>query len=228
MITLLGVGHVFDIGRAVRAEILSRRPKVVALELDAARYQALMSPQPRPHGFSVLGLLAQFQVRIANQYGVRVGDEMVAAARAAREVGSEVALIDQDSAVILRRVWREMAGRERLRLLVSTIGGFFTRRERVEAELQRFYQDEQGFIREFARELPTAKRILIDERDAGMARSLRQLAEARGDVVAVVGEGHVNGLLSHLEGAPVQVVHLEQLRSSPAGPNASVNVSVQL
>ena len=61
-----------------------------------------------------------------------------------------------------------------------------------------------------------------------MARSLRQLAEARGDVVAVVGEGHVNGLLSHLEGAPVQVVHLEQLRSSPAGPNASVNVSVQL
>ena len=187
-----------------------------------------MSPQPRPRGFSVLGLLAQFQVRIANQYGVRVGDEMVAAARAAEEIGSDVALIDQDSAVILRRVWREMSGRERLRLLVSMIGGFFTRRERVEAELQRFYQDEQGFIREFARELPTAKRILIDERDAGMARSLRQLAEARGDVVAVVGEGHVNGLRIHLEGAPVQVVHLEQLRSPPAGPNASVNVSVQL
>src|SRR5256712_5064696 len=228
MITLLGVGHVFDIGRAVRAEILARRPKVVALELDAARYQALMSPQPRPDGFSVLGLLAQFQVRIANQYGVRVGDEMVDAARAAREVGSEVALIDQDSAVILRRVWREMAGRERLRLLVSTIGGFFTRRERVEAELQRFYQDEQGFIREFARELPTAKRILIDERDAGMARSLRQLAEARGAVVAVAGAGRVDGLPSHLEGAPGPVVHLEQLRSSPPGPDASVNVSVQL
>jgi pheromone shutdown protein TraB len=228
MITLLGVGHVFDIGRAVRAEILARRPNVVALELDGARYQALMSPQPRPRGFSVLGLLAQFQVRIANQYGVHVGDEMVAAARAAQEIGSEVTLIDQDSAAVLRRVWREMSGRERLRLLVSTIGGFFTRRERVEAELQRFYQDERGFIREFARELPTAKRILIDERDAGMARSLRQLAETHGNVVAVVGEGHVNGLLSHLDSTPVQVVHLEQLRSSPPGPNASVNISVQL
>src|SRR2546430_2359963 len=135
MITLLGVGHVFDIGRAVRAEILARRPKVVALELDAARYQALMSPQPRPRGFSVLGLLAQFQVRIANQYGVRVGDEMVAAARAAREVGSEVALIDQDSAVILRRGGREMAGRERLRALGLTIGGFFPPGERGEGGL---------------------------------------------------------------------------------------------
>src|SRR3989442_2651639 len=224
MITLLGVGHVFDIGRAVRAEILSRRPKVVALELDTARYQALMSPQPRPRGFSVLGLLAQFQVRIAKQYGVRVGDEMVAAARAAEEVGSQVTLIDQDSAVVLRRVWREMSGRERLRLLVSTIGGFFTRRERVEAELQRFYQDEQAFIREFARELPTAKRILIDERDAGMARSLRQLAETRGDVVAVVGEGHVNGVLRHLDCAPVPVVHLQPLRSSPPGPQAHVEL----
>jgi pheromone shutdown protein TraB len=228
MITLLGVGHVFDIGRAVQTEILARRPKVVALELDAGRYHALMSPQPRPRGFSILGILAQFQSRIANQYGVRVGDEMVAAARAAQEISSEVALIDQDSAVILRRLWREMSGRERLRLLVSILSGLFTRRERVEAELQRFYQDEQGFIREFARELPTAKRILIDERDAGMARSLRQLAETRGDVVAVVGEGHVNGLLRHLDGAPVQVVHLEQLRSPPAGPNASVSVSVQL
>lgn len=228
MITLLGVGHVFDIGRAVRAEILARRPRVVALELDAARYQALMSAQPRARGFSVLGLLAQFQVRIANQYGVHVGDEMVAAARAAQEVGSEVSLIDQDSGAILRRVWREMSGRERLRLIVSMVSGFFTRRERVEAELQRFYQDEQAFIREFARELPTAKRILIDERDAGMARTLQQIAETRGDVVAVVGEGHVNGLLRHLDGTPVQVVHLEQLRSPPAGPNASVNVSVQL
>src|SRR2546428_12126856 len=126
MITLLGVGHVFDIGRAVRAEILARRPKVVALELDAARYQALMSPQPRPRGFSVLGLLAQFQVRIANQYGVRVGDEMVAAARAAEEIGSDVALIDQDSAGILRRGWREVARRGRVRPLGSLVGRVFT------------------------------------------------------------------------------------------------------
>src|SRR2546428_6387572 len=149
MITLLGVGHVFDIGRAVRAEVLARRPMVVALELDAARYQALMSPQPRPRGCSVLGLLAQFQVRIANQYGVRVGDEMVAAARAAREVGSEVALIDQDSAVILRRVWREMAGRERLLLPGLTIGGLFTPREHPAAGRPRVYQEGPGVIPEF-------------------------------------------------------------------------------
>src|SRR5207249_6641205 len=125
----------------------------------------------------VLGLLAQFQVRIADQYGVQVGDEMVAAARAAQEIGSEVVLIDEDSRTVLRRVWGEMSVRERIRLLTSALGAFFTRKEKVEAELQRFYRDEQSFLSEFAAELPTAKRILIDERDVAMARTLGQIAE---------------------------------------------------
>ncbi len=228
MITLLGVGHVFDIGRAIRAEILARRPKVVALELDPARYHALMSRAPQARGLSPLALLAQFQIRIARQYGVEVGDEMVAAAKAAQEIGGEIALIDLDSRVVLRRVWREMSYAERVRLVLSAVGGLFTRREKVESELQRFYRDEQSFIQEFAKELPTAKRILIDERDATMAGALRQLADAKGDIVAVVGEGHVDGLVRALSGVPVQIVHLEELRATPAVPNASANVSVQL
>src|SRR5712691_5960731 len=87
MITLLGVGHVFDIGAAIRAEVLARRPRAVPPESVPPRYQAIMSREPRRRGWSILGLLAQFQVRIADQYGLQVGDEMVAAARAAQQIG---------------------------------------------------------------------------------------------------------------------------------------------
>src|SRR5436853_4669745 len=173
MITLLGVGHVFDISRSIRSEILARRPKVVALELDAVRYNALLSRTPRARGLSPLALLAQFQIRIARQYGVEVGDEMIAAARAAEEIGSELALIDQDSRAILRRVWRDMSLTERVRLRVSAVGGLLTRKEKVEAELQRSYQNEPAFLQESARELPTAKRTLIAERDATMGGTTR-------------------------------------------------------
>src|SRR2546430_4160181 len=68
-----------------------------------------------PISWSLLGLLAQFQVRIANQYGVQVGDEMIAAARAAQEIGSEIVLIDEDSRGVLRseerRVGKECRSR---------------------------------------------------------------------------------------------------------------------
>src|SRR5437870_13624540 len=97
MITLLGVGHVFDIGRSIRSEILARRPKVVALELDPVRYHALMNRTPRARGISPLALPAQFQIRIARHYGVEVGDEMIAAAQSAQEIAGEIDLIDHRS-----------------------------------------------------------------------------------------------------------------------------------
>src|SRR5207247_8909522 len=117
MITLLGVGHVFDIGRSIRSEILARRPKVVALELDPVRYHTLMNRTPRARGISPLALLAQFQIRIARQYGVEVGDEMIAAAQAALEIGSEIALIDQESRAIAGRVWRDTFTPARVQLI---------------------------------------------------------------------------------------------------------------
>src|SRR5438132_13147651 len=109
MITPLGVRHVFHIGRSIRSKILARRPKVVALELDPVRYHALMSRTPRAHGISPLALLAQFQIRIARPYGDEVGDEMIAAAQAAEEIGCEIALIDKDTRAILRRAWQTMS-----------------------------------------------------------------------------------------------------------------------
>src|SRR2546430_16928355 len=88
MITLLGVGHVFDIGRSIRSEILARHPKVVALELDPVRYHALMSRTPRARGISPLPPLAQFQTRIARHSGVDAGAGMIAAARTAQGSGA--------------------------------------------------------------------------------------------------------------------------------------------
>ena len=42
-ITLIGTGHVFDIGAKVREEIRRRSPQVVGIELDPPRFHALRS-----------------------------------------------------------------------------------------------------------------------------------------------------------------------------------------
>ncbi len=229
MITLLGVGHVFDLSASIRAAIHAHAPKVVALELDPARFTYLMNRTPRARRPSVLGLIAEFQARIAEQYGVQVGDEMVAAAKAAREIGCPVALIDQDSRITLSRAWQTMPFAERVRLVVFALSGLFVRRKRVEAELDRFYQDERGYLEQFAKELPTLKTVLIDERDAHMAQALRELHASKGEVVAVVGDGHIEGLARLLEGLPVQIVRLRELqRPPPPQPSSSATVSYRI
>ncbi len=228
MITLLGVGHVFDLGRSIREAILARRPKVVALELDALRFNALLHREPRHPPLSVFSLLAGFQARIAREFGVHVGDEMVMAARTAQEIGCEVALIDENSQDVLLRTWRAMSFRERVRLLVSALGSLFVRRQRVEEEIQRFQSDERAYIEQFAQELPTAKRVLIDERDAHMAQALREVHRAKGDVVAVVGDGHIEGLMQLLAGEPLTVIRLKDLQAPPPPGGATATVSYQL
>ena len=226
MITLVGVGHVFDLRSGIRRAIEDRRPAIVGVELDPARFQALQAPETRRPSFGVFAILAYVQRRIASEYGTQAGAEMVAAAHAARDVGARLAFLDLDSRSVLSRLMRAMSGREKVRFALSILGGLFVRRSTVEKELKRFEADESAFIDELSREFPSVKRVLIDERNAHMAGALRALEAEHGSVVAVVGEGHIEGLRALLADRSPEVVRLRDLRSSaPAAGNASVSMS---
>lgn len=215
MITLLGVGHVFDIGPSVRRHILQRGPSVVGLELDPARYYALTHRDEAREAPFLLQVMASFQERIAREYGGQVGDEMLAAAAAAREVGAGVALIDVDSRQMLPRLWRALPFEERVRAVVAIAMGLFVRKRTVERELERYEQDQTAYLDEFSRQFPTIQRILLHERDVHMATRLRSLDESHGRVVAVIGDGHVEGVHARLADREVEVVRLKDLRAPP-------------
>src|SRR5207249_12276063 len=138
VITLVGVGHVFDIGAAIRRTIVGLKPAVVGVELDPARFAALRAPEANPPALSVTGVLAYVQRRIAREYGTQVGAEMMAAAEAARDMGALLAFLDLDSRAVLARLMRAMTLGERARFVVSVIAGLFLRRSTVERELERF------------------------------------------------------------------------------------------
>lgn len=218
MITLVGVGHVFDLRRQIQAVIAARRPRVVGIELDRVRFHALQSRETRGDAPLVYRLLSFFQERVAGQFGGQVGEEMLAAADAARGVGAELALIDRDSAEVFDELWGGMSFEERVRLFVASLAGLFVTKRRVEKELARFDEDQESYLGEFGTQFPHIKRVLLDERDAYMARALRSLHETRGTVVAVIGDGHVEGIRRQLAGLPVEVIRLRELRSGPPPP----------
>lgn len=207
MITLLGVGHVFDLAGSVRDAIGAARPRVVALELDPVRYNALVEGKVRP-GPGVYGLLGRAQRRLARKYGTSAGGEMLAAIEAAQAVGARVAFIDMDSALVVRRMFSLMSLGERLRFLASVIGALFVRRRTVDREIAQYEANPAGFLDELGRGYPAVKQVLLDERNAHMARALRDIEASAGDVVAVVGEGHVDGLSAALADRPLRVLRL--------------------
>lgn len=208
----------FDIRSAVKGVIHQVRPNVVALELDALRFNALRSSE-RGGASSVpfiYRLLAKFQRDLAEQYGSEAGSEMLAAAEAAFEVGARVELIDTDAATAFARMMKIMSLKEKMLLAVGVIMALFTRKSTVEKELDRFASDEDKFMAEIQKAYPSVVKVLIDERNDFMARKLRGISSVSPTTVAVLGDGHVSGMTRALsEFAEVQIWRLNDLQNMP-------------
>lgn len=215
MITLVGVGHVFALSDNIKTLIRSRRPEVVCLELDTLRFQSLV--QRRESGDVPLQyrFLAYVQTRLADKFGTQVGDEMLAAADAAREVGAKVALIDMDGGAVMRKLWDSMTFSEKIRMMGSALVSFFMTREVVEKELERYEGNEEMYMQGLEKEFPTVKEVLLDDRNRYMADRLTSIASQHKTIVAVVGDGHVPGLMENLKHMEIEAVRLKDIRKGP-------------
>jgi pheromone shutdown protein TraB len=212
MITLIGVGHVFAISENVKEIIRSKRPEVVCLELDLARYNALIQ---KDHSGAVplqYKLLAFFQKRMAGKFGTEVGEEMMAAVGAAQEVGARVALIDLDAARVFSQLWKRMSMKERVSLLWGGFAGLFISKKVVEQEMDRYEGNEEQYIETLGTGFPTVKEVLIDDRNKHMAQQLSSLATQHKSIIAVVGDGHISGILASLGTTEVETVRLKDIR----------------
>jgi pheromone shutdown protein TraB len=219
LITLLGVGHVFDIKHNVEELIVTRQPSLVCVELDKARYYALLSREPRGQNAPLIyTLLAKFQENIADKYEVKVGEEMLAAVDSAKKIGASLAFIDMQADQAFQNIWNKMTFQEKIKLLVGAVGGLFVRKKRVEKELKSFEQNSEQYMKAFGEQFPTVKKELVDNRDVYMARQIRELNKRFTSIVAVIGDGHILGITRELEDLNPEVIRLRELRSMKVKP----------
>lgn len=220
MLTLIGVGHVFNIGEAVKKIIFDQRPGAVCLELDDDRLTALITRRRGRPPSATYRSLSDFQTKIAEKYGTTVGGEMLAAYDAAGLLGSELYCIDMKASEFFTRAFRNMTVREKLYLFFSSIAARFAGKERLESELELLQQDDGRYLEEFGRHFPSLKRVLIDERNEHMGGAIRQLVAGGKNVVAVVGDGHISGLSALLRDLSPKVIRLKELRETDTGSKA--------
>lgn len=213
MITLIGVGHVFDIRPNIEKLIFDRKPSVVCVELDKFRYQALVNRQRNDDAPLMYQLLSRFQKKMANEYGVDVGEEMLGAVSVAKKIDAKVAFIDVDASFIFNRFWTSMSFSEKIKFIIGAFGGIFVRKKQVERELKRFGDDSEKYLEMFGKEFPTVKEELIDKRDDHMARAIRQINQNHDNIVAVIGDGHITGVSKALVDLDLEIIRLKDVRN---------------
>ncbi|NOZ82270.1 MAG: TraB/GumN family protein [Euryarchaeota archaeon] len=228
MITIIGTAHISEESvEEVRQRIQELKPAVVAVELDERRLRGLQSQEHPPIVellkrenpgvllFSIL--MMSLQTKLGREVGVQPGSEMLAAIEAARQVGAQVALIDRDLRVTLRRAFARLSLREKLSLLreLMELGG--VSKDEIEKEMRELKNEEHlsDVLSALAEMSPALYEVLVRERDAYMAARLLELERQHGNVVAVVGAGHRKGIQEYLEN-PERIPDMRELISVPS------------
>ncbi len=227
MITIIGTAHVFDISEELREEIIRRDPSVVAVELDKQRYNALMSDDRSQNDAPLMyRAMSMIQKKIADDFGVKVGSEMLEAIETARDLGIGVAFIDLPAGLVFQKMMKSMSIKEKIYFVVGLVVGLFTSKEKVEKEMERYQENEGDYMDVLAENMPSISKVLIDDRNKFMAENIKELEKRYDSVVAVVGDGHVPGLLKELEDKDVETVRLKELRAeNRTTSNAEVSYS---
>lgn len=211
-VILVGTAHVSRSSvDEVKEAIVLHKPDVVAVELCQARYDVMSNPAGwqemdivkvvRNKKASLLFvnlLMSSFQRRLGAKLGIRPGEEMRAAIEAAQANGIPLAVIDRSIQVTLQRAWQRLSLTERLRLLFSSLTSIFAAEDLSEEDVEQLKQQDMlsAALDEVAKKTPVIKQVVLDERDIYMAKKITDLEGRK--VLAVVGMGHVPGIVAHL------------------------------
>ncbi|UER67590.1 TraB family protein [Borrelia sp. BU AG58] len=211
-IYILGTAHVSKKSSQDTAALIERlKPSFVAVELDRARYDAILDTdehkrwqdldiykaikQGKAFLLIVQIILSNFQKRLAKEQGICPGEEMKTAILKARERNIPIILADRKVEITLRRAWNCVPFVEKIKIISSLFS--FSDTKVTTAEIERLKEQDilSSMMEKIAREIPTVKKILIDERDEFIAS---KILEGSGAILAIVGAGHVKGIITNL------------------------------
>ena len=224
-IILIGTAHVSrESAESVERVIKEERPDTVSVELCQSRYQAITQKKQwqdrdllkvirEKKAFLLLLnlMLAYFQKKIGQKFGINPGEEMMRAINTAEAIGAQVHLADRDIRITLSRIWRLMGLWTKLKLLFQFIASVGDMDNIQEEDIEKMKKADvlDTLLSEIGESLPELRQILIDERDQYLAQKIRTAPGRK--VVAIVGAGHVPGIQKYWN----KEVDLKRLEEMP-------------
>jgi len=210
---LVGTAHVSPKSAELVKEVVeTEKPDAVCVELDAGRYDSIVNKKKwedmdiikvikeKKTTFLLVNLaLSAYQKRIANQFGINSGAEMIAGINAAKEIDARLVLADRDIKVTFSRIWRTMGFMGKMKLLGVLIASIFSKEEITEEELEKMKSEDmlESTLSEMSESFPELKEKLVDERDQYLANKIKNAPGKK--IVAVLGAAHIPGIKKELE-----------------------------
>ena len=234
-VILIGTAHISKASAELVQQVIeAEKPDTVCVELCQTRLNTLENPaawkntdivqvikQKRTFVLFLNFVLSSIQRRLAKDMDVKPGLEMETAIQTAKVQGAEVATIDREVRTTLQRVWGLMGFWTRMKLFNHIIVSMFEEEEDISVE-QIEAMKEKGalemLLQEMGTALPGIKQRLIDERDLYMVEKIRRAPGQK--LVAVVGAGHVPGMLAHWEDKQINLSELDRIPPPPAWSTA--------
>lgn len=205
---LVGTAHVSRRSAEQVKEIIDLvRPDAVCVELDEQRYQSIMSGNKWKETdiFKIIKekkatlllmnlLISSFQKRMAKQFGVTPGQEMLQGIQSAQETGAALVLADRNIQVTFSRIWHGLGLKGRAQLILQIFMSLFEGDDITEEEMEKLKSKDtlNAMLSEFTEHFPQLKVPLIDERDQYLSQKIKQAPGNK--VVAVLGAAHVPGI----------------------------------
>ena len=231
---LLGTAHVATASvEAVKEQIETYQPKIVGVELCKTRHDALVEgrrldkeglrrviKEGKAPMVLMQAMLSAEQRRLGLNEGQEPGAELLAAVETAKAAGIEVALVDRDIQVTMRRAWKKMKWRERFRLIFSLFGDDEELEEDFDLDELLTDSDLLSTMMEDLKEFSQgAGEALIDERDRYIAEKIMQ-SKTEEKMLVVVGAGHLKGIERALN--PYNPLSSEEFESISTVPKKGI------
>ncbi|OPY10383.1 MAG: TraB family protein [Syntrophus sp. PtaB.Bin001] len=212
-IILVGTAHVSrESADLVEQVINEENPDTVCIELCKARFDALKKKDQwqemdiikviREKRTSLLLsqlLMVSFQKKIAEKFNINPGEEMLRAIALAELKDKNIVLADREIRTTLLRTWRKMRFFNKVKLISEMFLSLFMADDITEEDIEKLKEHDvlDMTLRQFGEKMPDIKNTLIDERDQYLAHSISHASGNK--VVAVVGAGHIPGIISNIE-----------------------------
>ncbi|MFH1276398.1 MAG: TraB/GumN family protein [Candidatus Woesearchaeota archaeon] len=214
---IIGTSHISkDSIEEIKTAIESKKPDIIAVELDRERATALFSEEAKTKmSFSEIfkiGLkgylfakVGQVVQRKLGQYvGSAPGSEMKTAIEEAKKRNLKVALIDQPIRITLKNFSKELTWKEKFHFIGDIFKGILFRKKQMKElgienlDLNKVPGKEliKKMMGKLKKDYPNIYKTLVEDRNKYMVKKLVKLMRDNPEqkIVVVVGAGHQEGM----------------------------------